>query len=119
MEFKELETKVLEWAKEKGILDKATPLTQMGKTLEEVNELKNAVINQALGHITMPTKKGNIVNVLDEIEDGIGDSAVTLMIQAEMQGTTLEKCLEKAYNVISKRNGKMIGGVFVKSEDLE
>jgi hypothetical protein len=31
-----------------------------------------------------------------------------------MQGLTLEECLESAYNVISKRTGKMIDGQFVK-----
>ena len=41
MNYQELETKVLEWAGEKGILEKATPLAQAKKTLEEVNELIN------------------------------------------------------------------------------
>ena len=32
--------------------------------------------------------------------------------------TTAEKCLDEAYEVIKDRKGKMIGGVFVKEEDL-
>ena len=39
MNYQELEAKVLEWAKDKGILEKATPLAQANKTLEEVEEL--------------------------------------------------------------------------------
>ena len=35
MNYQELEAKVLEWAGEKGILEKATPLAQANKTLEE------------------------------------------------------------------------------------
>lgn len=33
---------------------------------------------------------------------------------AEVCGWTLEECLQVAYDVISKRTGKMVDGVFVK-----
>jgi hypothetical protein len=46
----------------------------------------------------------------------MGDILVTLIIQAKMQGVSLETCLEGAYNIISKRTGKMINGQFVKDE---
>ena len=39
MNYQELEEEVLEWADDKGILEKATPLAQANKTLEEVEEL--------------------------------------------------------------------------------
>ena len=39
-EFKELNHRVITWAKNKGILQKATPLAQMGKTIEEVEETR-------------------------------------------------------------------------------
>ena len=39
MNYQELEAKVLEWASEKGILEKATPLAQAEKTIEEAEEL--------------------------------------------------------------------------------
>jgi hypothetical protein len=39
---------------------------------------------------------------------------VTLIIQAKMQGMTIEECLNAAYDVISKRTGKMVNGQFVK-----
>lgn len=54
-----------------------------------------------------------------ELKDGIGDVVVTLIILAQQNGLTIEDCLQTAYDVISKRTGKMIDGVFVKSEDLE
>ena len=93
-----LQTDIEKWAEEKGILDKATPMAQALKTLEETTELCTAINN----------------NDRPEILDAIGDIMVTLIIQAKMQDLSLEKCLESAYNVISKRTGKMINGQFVK-----
>jgi len=114
MEFRELEEKVIDWAKEKGILEKGNPIAQAQKTLEEVNELIEAVNAQRNGLFEFVNSKGNKVNTKDEIEDGIGDALVTLIIQSEMQAVKIENCLEKAYNVIAKRKGKMIDGQFVK-----
>lgn len=98
MDYFELETAVIEWAKQKGIFDKGTPMAQALKTLEETTELCTAV------------------NADDkaEIKDALGDVMVTILIQAEMQGMNLEDCLESAYNVIAKRKGKMVNGQFVK-----
>ena len=89
---------VEQWAEEKGILSKATPLTQAVKTQEEVNELYHAIL----------------YDNRDEIKDAIGDIMVTLIIQCKMQGMDLQYCLESAYNVIKNRTGKMVDGVFVK-----
>lgn len=100
MEYQELESKIEIWAKEKGILDKATPIKQALKTQEEVTELCNAILD----------------NNRLEVIDAIGDIIVTVIIQAKMQNVKLEECLESAYNVISKRNGKMINGQFVKDK---
>lgn len=98
MDYFELECAVEEWAAQKGILEKATPMAQALKTLEECTELCTAIN----------------VNDSEEIIDAMGDIMVTLIIQAKMQNVSLEKCLESAYNVISKRTGKMINGQFVK-----
>lgn len=98
MDYFELECAVEQWAAEKGILEKATPMAQALKTLEECTELCTS-INK---------------NDKPEIIDAIGDIMVTLIIQCKMQSLSLEECLESAYNVISKRTGKMIDGQFVK-----
>ena len=97
-DFFELEVLIEEWAKEKGILDKATTMKQAEKTHEEVLELMSAIDEDNR----------------EEIKDAIGDIMVTLIIQAKMQGMTIEECLNAAYDVISKRTGKMINGQFVK-----
>lgn len=95
-----MKNKILQWAKDRGILEKATPEAQMLKTVEEVGELANA-----LG------KKDKV-----EIIDSIGDIAVTLIIQAELNGLDYDECVEAAYNVIAQRKGKMINGIFVKEQ---
>ena len=93
-----MKNKVLQWAKEKGILDKATPKDQMLKTVEEVGELANAIGK----------------NDKEEIKDAIGDIAVTIIIQAELNGLDFYECIESAYEIIAKRKGKMVNGIFVK-----
>ena len=98
--YNELEALVITWAHQKGILDNGTPRAQAGKTVEEVQELIDAIDT----------------NNKAEIEDALGDILVTIIIQAEMQGLELIKCLESAYNVIAKRTGKMVDGQFVKDE---
>ena len=100
MDYFELECAVEQWAEEKEIFDKATPMAQALKTLEETTELCTAI-----------NKKDR-----EEIIDAIGDIMVTLIIQAKMQDLSLEECLESAYNVIAKRTGKMVNGQFVKDD---
>lgn len=114
--FDDLQEKVIAWARQKEILSKATPLTQVSKTQEELDELKEALHYQSLGETHYINSKGKAVKTEDEILDSVGDILVTLIIQAEMQGLNIVDCLEVAYGVISKRTGKMIDGIFVKDE---
>ena len=55
-----------------------------------------------------------VVDDHPEIVDGIGDMVVVLTNLAELLGLSIEECVESAYDVISKRTGKMINGTFVK-----
>lgn len=112
--FKELETLVIQWGEEKGILEKATPLDQFNKTEEEVKELEEALVAQTCGDVFFRNSKGNVVDTDAEIKDAIGDIAVTLILQCELQALKLEDCLNSAYEVIKNRTGKMVGGQFVK-----
>tara|TARA_R100000951_G_scaffold45653_1_gene38770 strand:+ start:129 stop:431 length:303 start_codon:yes stop_codon:yes gene_type:complete len=100
MDYFELECAVEDWAEDKNIFKKATPMAQALKTLEETTEFCTAINN----------------NDRDEIVDAMGDIMVTLIIQAKMQDLSLEECLESAYKVISKRTGKMVNGQFVKDK---
>ena len=98
--FNELQEAVVQWAHEKGIMAKGTPIKQSIKTLEETKELLSAIADKDK----------------EETIDAIGDVAVTIIIQAAMQGYNLEYCLESAYNVIKDRRGTMIDGTFVKEK---
>jgi NTP pyrophosphatase (non-canonical NTP hydrolase) len=112
--YQKLEMRVLDWADDKGILEKATPYTQAKKTYEEVEELMEAVEAQSKNKVEFINSKGKLVNTEEEIKDAFGDILVTIIIGAELQGLQLEDCLQSAYNVISKRTGKMVNGQFVK-----
>lgn len=57
-----------------------------------------------------------MVNTEEEFRDAVGDIIVTLLLQCALQKIEVEECLEGAYNVISKRTGKMINGQFVKDK---
>lgn len=114
--YEKLDHQVIVWAKKKGILEKATPMTQFGKTDEEVEELREALIAQKNGEETFVNHKGETVNTKAEIIDSIGDIAVTLIIQCEMQGVKFVDCLEAAYEVIKNRKGKMVEGVFIREK---
>lgn len=114
--YQELEKLVIEWAHEKGIMEKATPLAQGLKTLEECDELLEALSAQKSGLTQFINSKGKMMNTQEELKDALGDILVTIIIQSALQDFSLEDCLEGAYNVISKRSGKMIDGTFVKDK---
>ena len=98
--FKTLEKQVIQWAEDRGILDNPSAIAQSAKTLEECAELNLAIVKADT----------------QGIKDATGDVLVTLILQAKIQGLTLDECLEFAYNEISERKGKMVNGVFVKEE---
>tara|TARA_R100000734_G_C3301895_1_gene92475 strand:+ start:268 stop:1017 length:750 start_codon:yes stop_codon:yes gene_type:complete len=88
------------WANERGLYDKGNPHTQYVKLMEEAGELAKALLEQDT----------------NEIEDAIGDMVVVLTNLAHLQAMSIEECIHSAYNVISKRTGKMINGTFVKDD---
>jgi len=90
------------WADERGLYDKGDPKTQYIKLMEETGEIGRAILKE--DH--------------DEIIDGIGDAVVVLTNLAELVGVPIEECIQSAYNVITKRKGKMINGTFVKDEPM-
>lgn len=116
MDFKQLNERVIKWANNKGILEKATPLTQLEKTKEEINELNEALIAQNNNLEYYINSKGEKVNTQEQIIDGIGDTLVTILIQAKKQNLNPLECLDLVLDIIEKRTGKMINGKFVKDE---
>ena len=89
---------IRQWAFERGLYDKGDPKTQTLKLMEEAGEICRAVL-----------KKDQ-----PEIIDGIGDCVVVLTNLAHLCDTTIEACIEAAYNEIKGRSGKMVNGTFKK-----
>lgn len=89
------------WADDKGILKHGNKLTQFAKLNEEVGELAHAIL------------KDN----KEEYKDAIGDIVVVLVSLAYFQGFTIEECINSAYDVISKRTGKIVNNNFVKDAE--
>lgn len=90
--------KIEAWADDRGIFQKGTPISQLSKLKEEMQELEDGIYK----------------NDEEGIIDAIGDCVVVLTILAKMYELDIESCIHSAYNVISKRKGSMQNGVFVK-----
>ena len=88
------------WATERGLYDKGDTKTQFAKLVEETGELAQAIL-----------KKDDA-----EFADAIGDMVVVLTNLAHLGGTTIEQCIDSAYNEIKNRKGKMSNGTFVKND---
>jgi NTP pyrophosphatase (non-canonical NTP hydrolase) len=109
MEYKQLEEKVIQWGADKGILEKSNPIRQLQKTQEELDETMQALVQFADAKSNKAKQEA-----LDEVIDGIGDMMVTIILLSKLVEVETLSCLESAYNIISKRNGIMRDGFFVK-----
>ena len=86
------------WALVRGIYDGGNSHTQYVKLMEEAGELAKALLQKDK----------------EEIQDAVGDMVVVLTNLAELEGMSIEDCIDSAYTEISARTGKMINGTFVK-----
>ena len=89
---------IREWADERGLYDNGDTKTQALKLVEEVGETCRAILKEDF----------------DEVVDGIGDCVVVLTNLAELQGVSIEACIDAAYQEIKNRKGKMANGTYVK-----
>ena len=88
-----------QWGKDRGIVHNATATRQATKTLEEVNELLDAI------H----------VKDIELTQDAVGDIVVTLIMVCAVLHVDLLSCLELAYEEIKDRKGHLLSdGTFVK-----
>jgi NTP pyrophosphatase (non-canonical NTP hydrolase) len=89
---------IREWANERGLYSGGDTKTQTLKLMEEAGEICRAVLKV--------DKQATM--------DGIGDCVVVLTNLAELAGTSIEDCIDLAYNEIKNRTGKMSNGTFKK-----
>lgn len=95
--IKEFE-RIREWATNRCLYEKGDVKTQFVKLSEEFGEVAKAIIQ----------------NDNAELKDGIGDMVVVLTNLAHIAGTSIEECMELAWNEIKNRKGSMQNGSFVK-----
>ncbi len=88
------------WANERGLYKQGDTKTQYCKLMEEAGELGRAILKDDKA----------------EFVDAIGDMVVVLTNLAHLGGTTIEECVDSAYNEIKTRKGKMLNGTFVKND---
>lgn len=96
MTFEQLTLRLDEWRKQRNLAD---PKAQGLKVVEELA----AAIN----------KQDRL-----KLIDSIGDTLVTVILLAQMEGLDPTKCLESAWQVIVDRKGRTVDGTFIKAEDL-
>ena len=96
-------SEVEQWARVRGLDKPSNSSKQLIKLMEEVGELSAAY------------NKGQQNKVIDSL----GDIQVVLIILCMQLGVGYQTSLEEAYKQIKGRTGKMINGVFVKTEDLD
>lgn len=92
--------KVVGWHYDRNLIDGSTDKDQTLKLVQELGELSDSVC------------KGK------DIKDDIGDMLVVMLNIAERNGVSLGDCLNRAWDDIKDRKGKMVDGVFVKEADL-
>ena len=91
---------IRDWAQQRGLYNEGNTIVQYVKLQEEAGELAKALLKDDQ----------------EEVVDAIGDMVVVLTNLAHLRGVNIETCIATAYDVISKRTGKMINGTFVKDE---
>ena len=90
--------KIRLWANDRGLYSAGDTKTQTLKLMEEAGEICRAVLKV--------DKQATM--------DGIGDCVVVLTNLAELAGTSIEDCIDLAYDEIKNRTGKMSNGTFKK-----
>jgi len=93
-----VEQKIIEWAKDKNLINPENAKTQLLKSFEEMGELAEGILKDDK----------------DLIIDAIGDVMVTLIILARIKGINLDTCLHYAWHEIKNRKGKTVNGTFIK-----
>jgi NTP pyrophosphatase (non-canonical NTP hydrolase) len=99
MSYSEVEMKILQWGEARKIVQNGTAMSQAIKTLEETNELLDAI---------------NRKNI-DDAKDAVGDVVVTLIMVCAILDIDLVDCVHGAYEEIKNRKGYLTPeGTFIK-----
>ena len=100
-------SRIASWANDRNLIRGSTPTAQVAKLLEEVSELLAARM------------KANPHDRAIETMDAIGDCTVVLAIICEQCGLDYKTCIDRAWEEIKDRRGKMVDGIFVKDAEAQ
>lgn len=128
----EVTEKIIQWHKDRNLIDGATDKTQVVKLLEEFIELYQAInkfdsIDDLIDSLKFDISSlwlDDRIDVSDKsktkesLKDAIGDMDVVMINIAERNSLTKTECLESAYDDIKDRKGVMVDGMFIKESDL-
>lgn len=92
--------KIINWHYDRNLIGGSSDKDQTLKLLQELGELSDSVCKKR------------------DLRDDLGDMMVVMLNIMERNAITFADCLEKAYDDIKDRKGKMIDGVFIKEQDL-
>ena len=99
MTFEELQSKIVDWAKQRKIIPNAKPHTQLLKAFSEMGELADAEI------------KGQAT----EAKDAVGDVLVCIINYCALKDLSIIECLDHAWLEIKDRKGTTTPeGTFIK-----
>jgi NTP pyrophosphatase (non-canonical NTP hydrolase) len=87
---------IVQWHRDRNLIEGSSDKDQFCKLIQEAGELSDNICKQK------------------DIADDIGDMIVVLINIATRNGLELTDCLEKAWDDIKDRKGRMIDGIFVK-----
>ena len=94
-----LETLVVKWYHYRNLINGSTDKDQVLKLTQEVGELSDSICHQ------------------ESPIDDLGDIMVVIMNILERHGLSITDCLRHSYKDIMHRTGRMVDGVFIKSDD--
>ena len=104
LEWVDFQNGVLDWAKYINLIEGGNPLKQIDKMQEELNEYREAVESGDKEHAT----------------EELIDLFVTGIVSGEQNELDIINGLQSVLDKLNSRKdtGRMVDGIFVKSEDL-
>lgn len=143
LNFSELNQSIIEWANQRGLINKEYALKQTVKLIEEIGETASAVLKgdiqkqkDGIGDIyvvitildaqlgVISTTPKGLKETYSSPEYGILDMITNVQKQmldmlemlSNTLGLDLNECVNLAYNEIKNREGELVDGTFIKKQ---